>query len=242
MAELPPAPLPYADPRLAAGSTGYRATSYPADYAGYGNGRVFDDGTILRLEPSPVFSWRTLWWWLAILVWGALVFLLCTGSRQHPLSFRGRAILAVVAVAVAAILTLLPMVSDRRTGGMLPWIVINRKAKRIQLPRERRELPYEHVVRLQLVSFGKVGLSKSMLNYSGVPPSGELQIVFNDAGSEQTWCVVDQPDADPVNVFALAFHEATGVPVSRVYPTVSGEWHVEPFDGTRQSGRDSAGE
>jgi hypothetical protein len=128
-----------------------------------------------------------------------------------------------------------PLLSARRRG-RLPWIVVDRNAKLVRLPREKRDIPFASVIRLQLVSFAPVGVSFRTLSYRGVPPSGEFQIMFDDGGSERTWCVVYWPDPNAVKAFSKAFHEATGVPVSRAYPTSTGEWHVEAFDGTGDGG------
>jgi hypothetical protein len=90
---------------------------------------------------------------------------------------------------------------------------------------------FSAVIRLQLVSFARVGWDPTRLHYRGGPGRGELQMIIRERGKEETWCIVAHPNPIEVRKFAIAFHQATGVPVARAYPTTTGHWHVEPLDG-----------
>jgi hypothetical protein len=133
------------------------------------------------------------------------------------------AILAAILVAVAS-----PYLVRR---GRLPWIVVDREKKRIFFPNGTRSYPFSAVIRLQLVSFARVGWDPTRLHYRGGPGRGELQMIIRERGKEETWCIVAHPNPIEVRKFAIAFHQATGVPVARAYPTTTGHWHVEPLDG-----------
>jgi hypothetical protein len=227
-------PLPYADPTTATGAGGYRARRDPSDDAGPLNGRVVDNGSFLQLEPSSLLSRRILALCVVLAAWSAVVLVTSIGNRRGS-SMSASVLKAMLFIAIPVVGFFGPMWSARRRGP-LPWIVVDRNARLVRLPREKRDIPMASVIRLQLVSFGRVGVSSQTLSYRGVPPSGEFQIVFDDGGTEQTWCVVYWPDADAVKAFSKAFHDATGIPVSRVYPTTTGEWHVEAFDGMGDGG------
>jgi hypothetical protein len=227
-------PLPYAEPTTATGVGGYRPQRYPSDDAGPLNGRVVDDGSLLRLEPTPFLSRRVLPLLLVLAAWSAFVIMTFVGNRRGT-SKPASVLKAMVFIAIPVVGFFGPMLRARRRGRS-PWIIVDRSAKLVRLPREKRDIRFASVIRLQLVSFAPVGVSSRTLSYRGVPPSGEFQIVFHDGRSEQTWCIVYWPDADAVKAFSKAFHDATDIPVSRVYPTTTGEWHVESFDGTGHGG------
>lgn len=106
----------------------------------------------------------------------------------------------------------------------------------VRLPRKGKEYPLADVVRLQYVSFTPVGLSRRTASYHGEPPQGELQLVTRAAEGVRVECVAHLHVRHAVQQFAAALRSAAGVPVARVYPTASGDWHVEPFDGADDDG------
>lgn len=223
-----PAPVPYADRKLPIGSTGFRPMAYPNDSRGAWTARVEDDGNLLALRPGPVSLWRM---WPVVLLcaaWLGICLLAMT-----PRARQGRRIDAVMPTVLASAVCVVAVVAVVRSWRQprTPWIVVDRGAKVIHLPREKRDIPFADVVRLQVVTFGKVGWNGT--SYHGPPTgtTGEVQIVFNDARGEQTWCFLSHPDPDAMRHFAASFRNATDIPVARAYPLTSGDWFVEAIDG-----------
>lgn len=214
-----PAPLPYASPRIATGPSGYRSYRYPADDAGWWNGHCKSDGQLLTFGPSPTHL-RMFPIMLLILLYAGIVVSTHWGhSRMSSWSGWIRpVILLLVPIAFAGGMAWVVGKSNRDS-----WITVDGAKKLIHLPIQRCTLPFAEVIRLQLVSFGPVGHLRAKSS------SGELQIVFRDEHGEQIRCIVNQPEPGAMKRFAIAFQASTGIPVSRVHSTISGEWHVEPF-------------
>jgi hypothetical protein len=231
VSEHVPEPVPYADPKLPVGPTGFEVRSYPSDGAGYVGGRVRDDGVNLSLEPTGTLNARWIPIGLIWLAWSASMILYSETHRRPatttPVWFsRAAGILFVTGTGLLFWYLLKPESNSR-----VPWITVDRMAKRILLPRGEHSFPFHDVVRLQVVSFGHVGASADTLTYRGKPDTGELQIVFRKSGQEHTWAVVSSPYGPAVKQFSVAFRGITGIPVSRAYRNLIGEWQVEPFDG-----------
>ena len=223
-----PDPIPYADRSLPTAGVVYQQMAFPSDWAGFWNpARFVEDPTNLRLEPGPLH--RSI----GVFVGGALtlgaMFIAARGGFRSPNGF------PVFQVSVCGLLFLLlfifPAICAIRRRQRTPWIAVDRERRVISLPRAPKSVPYSSVVRLQLVSFARVGWSSRTWSYHGEPYSGELQIVFRNGAREETWCVVSWPAAHVLKRFVVAFREASGIPVSRVTQRVGGEIVVEAFDG-----------
>jgi hypothetical protein len=225
-----PDPLPYADPKVPSGPTGFEATGYPSDDAGPLEGCVKDDGTSLSLVPGRLNSVGLGSFTVVALVCviGAIFCLPVPGQPAHaPWGTRiSNAAFASFGVLVFYFLLRSPN-RDRR-----PWIVVERESKRILLPRSKRSFSFADVVRLQLVCFSRRGAFAEATGTGRDPPAGELQIVYRESGKEQTWCVVSELNVPAAKQFSVAIHQISGVPVARaIYHPALAEWRVEPFDG-----------
>jgi len=210
--------LDYADVGLPTGKA-FSQLAYPGDYAGALNPVSFDDdGTLLTLQPGPVHRR------IALL---AAVFLL----SLVPASYRAvHARFEVPYVWLCVVILAAWYTYHRmRSRDHRPWLAVDLRERAIILPRARKKISFAHIIRLEVVSFAPVGLSRKTLSYRGDPRSGELRVVFNDRGVEQTWCALAWPDAIVLQRFVRRFAEATGIPVSRAMPLQSGEWYVTPF-------------
>lgn len=231
MSDHPSQTVPYADAKLPVGPTGFQVVSYPSDGAGYVGGRLRDDGVRLSLEPTGTLNAR----WIPIgLVWLARSVGLIAYSETHrraatttPVWFTRTVCVAFATGTGLLFWYLLKPESNSR----VPWITVDRQSKRVLLPRGKHSFAFSEVVRLQLVSFGHVGVSADRLTNRGRPDTGELQIVFRQGGREHAWAVVSSPYGPVVKEFSVVFRRITGVPVARAYRNLVNEWQVEPFDG-----------
>jgi hypothetical protein len=220
-----PKPVPYADPKLPVGPTGFQVRSYPSDGAGYVGGRPKDDGVRLALEPTGALNARWIPIFLIWLAW-AVFAVICVprqGRSPTPTPLWARRVEMVVFVAGAGLLFHYLLCPESRSR--VPWIAVDRLSKQVLLPRGKHAFPFHDVVRLQLVCFEKVRVRGDK------PDSGELQIVFRKDGREHAWAVVSGAYGPVVRRFSVAFRRITGVPVSRAYRNAIGEWQVEAFDG-----------
>ena len=221
--------IPYAEPSLPTGGVVYRMLEYPSDRPGFWNpARIVDDGTLLRLEPGPLRR-RLIGVCLAVACCIGIMFV---SARARPGSVNTARLTIKVSVwgFPFVLLFIVPGLRAVWRQQRTPWVSVDRTKRVICLPRARREIAWTNVVRLQLVSFARVGWSARTLSYHGEPNSGEVQIVFHDGAREQTWCIVAWPAKNVIKRFAFVFHEATGIPVSRITHRVSGEAVVEAFD------------
>jgi hypothetical protein len=221
-------PIPYADPSLPIGPTGYTPMSYPSDCAGFFNPAQFtDDGTVLRLRPGPTWSRVLAAFAFALAFSLFLIFINRAHARASKPAKPIRA--AVIGFVMAATVCCLPYIDQGWKRRRKPWIEVDRHKKRIILPREHTMIAYGIVIRLQVVSFTKVGLSVEGLRYRGEPRSGEMQIVFQHDGKTQTRSVVSNVTPNVLKQFAKAFTEETAVPISRVIRLVNGDWVARPL-------------
>ncbi len=211
--------LVYARPSVPTGPSGFRSYHYPSDYAGVVNGFCSDDGNVLSLGPTPLHI-RLIPVFLLL----SLYVVILISSYWHnervwswPDSLQPILLLLVPTLFVVVLWRVWSRASRQ------PWISVDRFKQAVQLPRQQFSLPIASVLRLQLVSFGRVDFFRRL------PRSGELQIVFNDGDSEQTRCIIHLPEPGAMKRFARRMQETTGVPMSRVYPSSNGEWRVEPF-------------
>jgi hypothetical protein len=229
--ERVPEPLPYADPKLPVGPTGFQVLSYPGDAAGYVGGRVKDDGARVSLEPTGALNARWIPIFLVWLAWAVFGVIWVPKQPRSPTPTpqwaRRLEMFAFVSGSGLLFWYLLKPESPSR----VPWITVDRMSKRVLLPRGKHSFSFDDLVRLQLVSFDRVGGPAGSLTARNKPDTGELQIVFHKSGKEHTWAVVSSPYGPVVKEFAVAFRQITGVPVSRAYRNLLGEWQVEPFDG-----------
>jgi len=196
-------PVDDADLQLPAGSA-FQQLAYPSDYAGvFSPARVVDAGDTISLEPGPIF-WR-------MVVLGLLLCVMVLGSSYRQIHHRFEFPIVWVIIAAVLVLTALPRIRrrDRR-----PWIVVDCKRQVVKLPRARKSIRFEDIVRLQVVSFDHVDSE-----------TGEVQLVFNG----QTWCVVSRPDPGVLRQFLGAFHRASGITVVRAMRLTSNDWMVERF-------------
>jgi hypothetical protein len=224
-----PDPIPYAEPSLPTGGVVYRQLEYPSDRAGFWNpARFADDGTTMRLEPGPL-RLRLIAVCSAVACFMGVMFV-TERSRTDSANLTKLAFQVSVWGLLGVLLFIAPGLCALWRRQRTPWISVDRSRKAINLPRARTVIPWTRVVRLQLVSFARVGWSARTLSYHGEPYSGEVQIVFHDGPRDQTWCIVAWPAKDVFKRFAVAFHQATEIPVSRITHHVSGEWVVEAFD------------
>jgi hypothetical protein len=230
-AEHVPEPIPYADPKLPVGPTGFQVLSYPADSAGYVGGRVKDDGVRLSLEPTGTLNARWIPIFLVWLAWAVFAVMWIPKQSRSPTAIPlwARRVEMLVFVSGTGLLFWYLLKPD--SPSRVPWITVDRMAKRVLLPRGKHSFPFDDVVRLQLVSFDRVGGSAGSLTARDKPDTGELQIVFRKSGKVHTWAVVSSPYGPVVKQFSVAFRQITGVPVSRAYRNLIGEWQIEPYDG-----------
>jgi hypothetical protein len=201
------------------------------------NGRIVEEGNVISLVPSKVFSRQRLVVAIIVLGWCALLIaVLEVGDRAHIVSGGHRKNIGaeVILVTMVVVIFLRGGIFAARQKKRVPWIAVDGVARIVRLPRKGKEYAIDQIVRLQYVSFTHVGVSPRTLSYQGEPPWGELQIVVTSVGGELVECVGHFQVREAIHQFAIALRSATGIPVSRVYQTVSGDWHVEPFDGTEK--------
>jgi hypothetical protein len=184
-------PIPYAEPTLAKGTT-YRQLAYPSDRSNFWNpARIVDDGTTLRLEPGPTYA-RLIGICLCTACFIAIVLFL-DGRRFVVPNVLKLLLPEIVLGSLFVFLVVIPGFRSLGRQRRIPWIEARKQERAIYLPRAKKIIPWSNVVRLQLVCFARVGWSTRTLSYHGEPYSGELQMVFQDGGAEQTWCLVSWP-------------------------------------------------
>lgn len=225
MTDPAPVPLSYADASLA-NFGNCQPRRWPGDDAGILDCRLIDDGDRLTLATNGLLSPRSLLLYLFMIAWCGLILLIFSTHRGGMSS--GQWVKAGLFIAIPVVGLGWRMFRERRRNAV-PWIVVDRAAQMIRLPRPKRDLPFITVVRLQMVSFGPVGFSHRSLQYRGAPESGELQIIFSETGREQTWCVVHCRVSRALRQFAKRVQETSGIPVVQAYSNWRSEWVVKPF-------------
>ena len=223
--------IPYADPQLRIGSSGYREYAYPSDRAGFWNpAPITVSGDLLRLEPGPLFV-RFIGICIVSLGCISAIAFTTRSSEAHSTLTASVVRIAVWGLLIMGLLIIPGLLSARRRL-LAPSVEVDRCKRFIYLPRANKRIPFADVVRLQFVSTDPRGFSPQTLSYRGERYWGELQIVFTDCAREQTWCLVGWLSKDIARRFAGLFRQQTEIPVSRIYVLVDGNWHVEPFDGS----------
>ena len=216
--------LPYADPWLGDTPHEYRARAYPGDHGGTW---VSDDGNVLRLQTPP----RRPWTLIVAVMLPLLFFFVVSGTaievyrsgwpRELTWPNWGWLIFGCIGATVFGAAAWHELRRPRVT-----WIEVDRGARVIRVPREKVELPYDRVVRLQALRI--MGLK----TFSSTRHAGdELQLVWNERGREMTSCVVANTRGRHVRRFAAVFQAETGVPVVLAVMGLDGIVKVTPFDG-----------
>jgi len=212
-------PLDYAEPALPGGGS-FRELAYPSDDATFLNpAKVVDNGVVLQIRPGSAVL-RVVF--LALVL---IVFVLVSSYREVHARFEFPIVPICIVVAIAAY-----SFNRVRSRNRMPWMMVDRHRRVVSLPRAKKVIRFDEIVRLQVVSFGRVGLSKYYLSYRSEPNSGEVQIVVRNQNEQQTWSVVAWPSNEVLRQFVKAFTTATGIPVSRAFPLQSGDWKIKAFD------------
>jgi hypothetical protein len=191
----------------------YSALSYPSDSVGRFSGRVVEGTSTLAFVPGPFLSFR-LWSIAVIIAWGILCFALMTLDPKHKPPHAVVTYTAPVLFTLLLVIGLMNWVWRYRRASKLPYIVVDRLAKRIELPRQKRGFAFADVVRLQFIHFGT-----GRHHWPGAS-DGELQIVFREADRELTWCVLADAYPSAIKQFLLAVRTTTEISISTVGPTL----------------------
>jgi hypothetical protein len=196
----------------------YRARAYPGDR---GPTQFVDDGNTFALRMPP----RSPWPVVIVAVFPFLCFFVVSGAA-FDVYYTGRTEnkLWLVAGAISAVVsggaTLLQQIRPR-----VSWIEVDRRARVVRLPRERLDLAFDRIVRLQALRIWEV-----VTPFSYRHGCAELQLVWLDNGRELTSCLVTDTGSRAVKRFAARFEAATGVAVNLVEQKLGSEFHVSPFN------------